>query len=184
MIVFIQLTTVGANAGPFNLFSDVDGYAVSFESAVSAATLIAGANYTVLPDTPTMIKVLSAGVCTNYKLLPIATTTTTSTTTSTSTSTTTSTTSTTSSTTTSTSSSSSSTTTSTTTLAPWWYKLYRCDDGLFYYDGPNYGTPAYTAGMRVEGATNVFYQVVTTTFINPGAVLAGITNTGFFGCPV
>jgi hypothetical protein len=180
MIVFIQLTTVGISAGPFNLFSDVDGYAVSFASAVSPATLIAGANYTIA-GTPTIIKVVSAGVCTNNILLPIFTTTTTSTTTTTTTippTTTTTTTSTTSTTTTS-----SSTTTTSTTLAAFWYRLYRCDDSLTYYAGPFYGTPAYTAGMRVEGATGVFYQIVTTTFTNPGAVLAGITNTSLWGCP-
>lgn len=89
MIVFIQLTTVGANAGPFNLFSDVDSYAVPFASSVNAATLLAGANYSIA-GSPTQIQVVSQGVCTNSIFLVIDTTTTTTTSTTSTTSTSTS----------------------------------------------------------------------------------------------
>lgn len=91
MIVFIQLTTVGANAGPFDLFSDVDAYAFAFASAVPKAILLAGNTYNI-SGSPTTIKVVSKGVCTNEIDLTISTTSTTTTSTSTSTSTTTTTT--------------------------------------------------------------------------------------------
>lgn len=102
-IVIVTLTSVGLDAGPFNIYSDADGYAVPVVTGVSKASLLAGYAVSV-PDSATIIKVLSTGVCINYELFPITITTTTTTSSSSSTSTTTST-------------SSSSTTTTTTTCA-------------------------------------------------------------------
>ena len=64
-----------------------------------------------------------------------------------------------------------------------WYSLYRCDTSQTWYSGPYTGTPAFTYGMRVEGATNVFYTISGTVSTNPGSVITGITDTGFMGCP-
>lgn len=108
--VLITLTTAGADTGPFDLFSDADGYAVAFENDVPKASLVSGYTSTLVPDLATIIRVKSDGTCTNYINLPIVTTTTTTSTSSTTTTSTTSTTTTTSST--------SSTTTTTTTSAP------------------------------------------------------------------
>jgi hypothetical protein len=120
---------VDGDAGPFNLFSDADGYVNSFETNLPASTLEAGYTTTLVPSGATIIRVVSAGICTNYIDIPINFITTTTTSSSTSTSTTTSTTtviptttttssSTSTSTSTSTSSTSTSTTTSTTTAPP------------------------------------------------------------------
>ncbi len=107
--VLVTLTVAGADTGPFNIYSDADGYSVPVAIGVSKASLLAGYNVTV-PDAATIIKVQSTGVCTNFDLIPIGITTTTSTST-----TSTSTTSTTTSTTSTTSTSTSTTTTTTTT---------------------------------------------------------------------
>jgi len=89
------------SAGPFDLYSDADGYVSPFETQVPAASLIAG--YIVeLPVGATIVRVCSVGTCENCIDLPTNCPTTTTTSTS-STSTTTST---------------SSTTTTTTTAAP------------------------------------------------------------------
>jgi hypothetical protein len=138
MIVSITLVLPdGGDAGPFDLYSNVDGYSIAFEMNVPILDLIAGYTSTLVPDGTTTIRVVSIGICTNYidipiNLIPTTTTTSSSTSTSTTTSTSTSSTSTTTSTsttatptttststsTTSTTSSSTSTTTSSTTPRP------------------------------------------------------------------
>jgi len=106
--VLVTLTTAGVDSGPFNIYSNADGYAVPVATGISRTTMLAGYLVSV-PDAATIIKVLSTGVCDTDDFIPISLTTTT---TSTTTSTTSTTTSTSTSTTTSTSTS---TTTSTTT---------------------------------------------------------------------
>jgi hypothetical protein len=84
MTVFITLSIAGADSGPFNLYSNIDGYVTAFESGVPKASLVAGYSSALVPDFTTTIKVLSTGTCTNYIYIPveeITTTTTTSTTT-------------------------------------------------------------------------------------------------------
>jgi hypothetical protein len=82
MTVFITLTVAGADSGPFNLYSNIDGYTTAFESGVDKASLLAGYSSSLVPDYTTIIKVLSTGLCTNYIdiVLDEVTTTTTSTT--------------------------------------------------------------------------------------------------------
>lgn len=83
MEAFIKLTTAGNNTGPFNLFSDVNGFATVFESGITKASLLAGYTSTVVPDFTTVIKVTSDSLCTNSFdiILQQPTTTTSSTTT-------------------------------------------------------------------------------------------------------
>jgi hypothetical protein len=102
MLIQINITIPpGGSAGPFDLYSDANGYAVPFETQVPAASLTAG--YIIeLPIGATIIRVCSVGTCENCIDIPTNCPTTTTTSTS-STSTTTST---------------SSTTTTTTTAAP------------------------------------------------------------------
>ena len=77
----ITLAAAGADTGPFNLFSNVDSYAVAFETGVSKSSLLAG-YYTFVPVGATIIRVKSASaLCTNFVNMEIITTTTTSTTT-------------------------------------------------------------------------------------------------------
>jgi hypothetical protein len=120
MTVLITLTTAGASTGPFNLYSNVDGYAVPFETNVNKGNLVAGYTSTLVPAGATTIQVRSLGVCTNGINLTITGgTTTTSTTSTTSTTTVAPTTSTTTTTEAPTTTSTTSTTsTSTTTEAP------------------------------------------------------------------
>lgn len=77
MTVLITLTIAGADSGPFDLYSDLDGYVSAFETGVSKAALLAGYTSNLVPDGTTMIRVKSNGVCTNYIDLSLTTTTTT-----------------------------------------------------------------------------------------------------------
>lgn len=80
MTVLITLTTAGTDTGPFNLYSNVDGYIAAFETGVSKAALVAGYSSSLVPNGTAIIRVMSAGLCTNYVDLSIITTTTTTTT--------------------------------------------------------------------------------------------------------
>lgn len=103
IIVTTLVIPPGGDVGPFDLYSDSDGYTVPFATNISAAALQAGYSSTV-PNDATIIRVISTGLCTNFIDLNInlITTTTTSSSSSTSTST-------------------SSTTTTTTTICPCTY---------------------------------------------------------------
>jgi hypothetical protein len=89
MAISILITlTSGADAGPFELRSDFDGYATAWESGISRASLITGYTSILVPSGSTIVRVQSTGVCTNYRDISISIPTTTTTTTSTTTSTT------------------------------------------------------------------------------------------------
>ena len=79
MFVYITLTSAGVDAGPFNLYSNVDGFVSAFATNISRATLLAG--YSVIaPAGTTTVRILSTGVCTNFINVTVSTTTTTTTT--------------------------------------------------------------------------------------------------------
>jgi len=80
MTVLITLTTAGVDSGPFNLYSDIDGYTAAFESGVSQAALLAGYSSSLVPDYTTIVRVLSTGVCNNYVDITLTSGTTTTTT--------------------------------------------------------------------------------------------------------
>ena len=82
MTVLITLTVAGTDSGPFNLYSNLDGYTSPFETGVSKASLLSGYSSALVPDYTTVIRVLSTGDCTNYIdiVLDAPSTTTTSTT--------------------------------------------------------------------------------------------------------
>ena len=81
MTVLITLTVAGADSGPFNLYSNVNGYTPAFETGVSKASLLAGYSSSLVPDFTTIIRVLSVGEdCTNYIDITLTSTTTTTTT--------------------------------------------------------------------------------------------------------
>lgn len=104
-MILITLTTAGVDTGPFNLFSNVDGFSSPFETGVSKAALLAGYTTLLAPPGTTVVRVKSAGTCTNQINVNVVPCSITTTTTSSSTSSTTST------------STSTSTTTTTTTTA-------------------------------------------------------------------
>lgn len=80
MIATITLTLAGADTGPFNLYSDLDGYTTAFETGVSKAALLAGYTTALVPDGTNIIKVLSTGLCTNAIYITLVYTTTSTTT--------------------------------------------------------------------------------------------------------
>lgn len=85
MTIYILLTTPATDAGPFNLYSDVDGFVAPFSINVDKATLLGGYSATV-PNGTTIVRIVSIGDCTNYIDFevgggPVPTTTTTSSTT-------------------------------------------------------------------------------------------------------
>jgi hypothetical protein len=93
MTVLITLTTAGSDTGPFNLYSNIDGFFTAFATSVSKLALVAGYTSTVVPNFTSIVQVRSTGVCTNFININVTgAPTTTSTTTSTSSTTTTSTT--------------------------------------------------------------------------------------------
>jgi hypothetical protein len=77
MTVLITLTTAGTDTGPFNLFSNANGFTAAFETNISRAALLAGYTSSLVPAGTTTIRVMSVNVCTNYSDFPIGTTTTT-----------------------------------------------------------------------------------------------------------
>lgn len=81
MTVLITLTTAGTDSGPFDLYSDLDGYTSAFESGVPKASLLAGYASALVPDYTNIIRVKSNGDCVNYIDIPLPGYTTTTTTT-------------------------------------------------------------------------------------------------------
>lgn len=69
--VTITLVIAGLDTGPFDLYSDTDGYVTPFEIGVLKALLVAGYTSVLVPDAATIIRVASLGVCTNFVDLPI-----------------------------------------------------------------------------------------------------------------
>jgi|ERR1035437_9437217 hypothetical protein len=81
MTVLITLTTAGTDSGPFNLYSNVDGYTSAFASGISRVTLLTGYSSASIPDYTSVIRVMSEGICINsidISVEGITTTTTTS----------------------------------------------------------------------------------------------------------
>jgi hypothetical protein len=87
MTVLITLTLAGADVGPFDIYSNVDGFTTPVATGISRAALLAG-YYATVPDGTTQVLVQSTGICTTQLYLTVdggTTTTTTSSTTSTTT---------------------------------------------------------------------------------------------------
>lgn len=140
MTVLITLTTAGADAGPFNLYSDTDGYLTPFATGILKATLLGGYLSSAVPDGTTSIRIVSTGVCTNYIYVSVEGTTTTTT-----------------------SSSSTSSTSTTTTIAPimaYWYasKLLGCPNNATYTVSKN--SVIVASGVLGAGASGSFAVVV------------------------
>lgn len=92
MTVLITLTLTGTNTGPFDLYSNIDGFITPFESNVDKTLLIGGYSSSFVPDYTTIVRIKSIGNCLNYIDINLEEITTTTTTTSTSSTTTTTTT--------------------------------------------------------------------------------------------
>jgi hypothetical protein len=92
MTVLITLTLAGGDTGPYDLYSDVDGFVTPFETSIQKIDLLAGFVSSNVPDFTTVIKLVSKGKCINFIQLSVEESTTTTTTSSTTTLTTTTTT--------------------------------------------------------------------------------------------
>jgi hypothetical protein len=79
MTALITLTTAGTDSGPFDLYSNLDGFVSPFESGVSRSSLLSGYASTLVPDYTSTIRISSKGVCLNHIDVVIETTTTTTT---------------------------------------------------------------------------------------------------------
>ncbi len=62
----IQIGTLGTSTGPFNLYSNVNGFTAPFEVGVSRKDLSNGYPTDKIPDTTNTIRVMSTGPCTNF----------------------------------------------------------------------------------------------------------------------
>jgi len=71
MTVLITLTVAGTDSGPFDLYSNLDGYTSPFEVDVPKASLLSGFSSPNVPDYTSTIKCVSKGLCTNYILIPL-----------------------------------------------------------------------------------------------------------------
>jgi hypothetical protein len=69
----IKLTTIGAAAGPFNLYTNVDSYTTPFETGITRAQLLAGFLSNNLPGIATTVRVKSSLYCVNYLDINITT---------------------------------------------------------------------------------------------------------------
>lgn len=89
MTVLITLTLAGGDTGPYDLFSDVDGFTTPFETSIQKVDLLAGFISSNVPDFATVIKLVSKGKCENFIEISVQEPTTTTTSTSSTTTTTT-----------------------------------------------------------------------------------------------
>lgn len=71
MLVTITLSYAGISTGPFDLYTNVDGFVTPVDTNVPKSSLVAG--YTIsVSDLATIIRVQSSGYCTNYIDLDIS----------------------------------------------------------------------------------------------------------------
>ncbi len=62
----IQIGTLGTGTGPFDLYSNVNGFTAPFEIGISRKNLSDGYPTDKVPDTTTIIRVVSTGPCTTF----------------------------------------------------------------------------------------------------------------------
>jgi hypothetical protein len=64
MNIFVKLNTAQTDAGPFMVYSDLNGYAAPAYGPYTKAQLTTGVNITV-PDATTSVRIRNNGKCTN-----------------------------------------------------------------------------------------------------------------------
>lgn len=80
MTVLLTLTTAGIDSGPFDLYTNIDGYITPFAINISKSSLLSGYTSTVVPDYANIVRVKSSGLCSNYIDIVLTNTSTTTTT--------------------------------------------------------------------------------------------------------
>lgn len=74
MTILITLTTIGIDAGPFDVYTSPDGIIYTiFATNIPASTLSSGYIASPIPDDTICIKVQSVGICLNYIILNVVT---------------------------------------------------------------------------------------------------------------
>ncbi len=71
MTVLLTLVTAGVDSGPFDLYSNLDSYAIPFEVGVSKAALQGGYTTALVPDYTSTVRVKSTGICINFVDIPL-----------------------------------------------------------------------------------------------------------------
>ncbi len=71
MTAVITLTAAGTDVGPYNLYSNLDGYVTPFATGVPKSSLVAGYTSSVVPDFSNYVRIKSAGNCINYIDVPV-----------------------------------------------------------------------------------------------------------------
>lgn len=157
MTATITLTLAGSDTGPFNLYSDLDGYTNAFQTGIAKSVLTGGFTTGTVPDGTSIIRVTSEGVCGNHIDLNIIGNTTTTT-----------------SSTSSTTSTTSSTTSSTTTPNPYSVTLAE----IAFHANPS-------SGCSLGTILRIFLDVSDyALFIANGNSFAGIGGGGATTCTV
>lgn len=73
MTGIITLNIAGTDTGPFNLYSNINGYISAFAVNITRAQLLTGYSTDAIPDFATIIRIMSIGNCNNYIDVPIPT---------------------------------------------------------------------------------------------------------------
>ena len=60
MAILIQASSVGSDAGPFNLFSQVNGFTESFETGITSLQLLVGFVSYNVPAGTTVVRIQSS----------------------------------------------------------------------------------------------------------------------------
>jgi hypothetical protein len=69
--IIIGIQNIGTDAGPFDLYSNVDSFTNAFETGISRFDIEQGYN-TYVPESSTIIRCQSTGVCDNFLDIPIS----------------------------------------------------------------------------------------------------------------
>ena len=73
MAILIQASNVGSDAGPFNLFSQVDGFTQAFETGITSAQLLIGFVSYNVPVGTTVVRIISNNPeCQNYEDISVS----------------------------------------------------------------------------------------------------------------
>lgn len=71
MTILLTLTSAGADTGPFDLYSNIDGFLSAFAVNISKASLLAGYPSSMVPDSTSSVLVKSKGTCKNSQIISI-----------------------------------------------------------------------------------------------------------------
>jgi hypothetical protein len=71
MTGIITLNIAGTDTGPFNLYSNINGFISAFAVNITRAQLLTGYPTDAIPSLTTIIRIMSIGDCTNYIDVPL-----------------------------------------------------------------------------------------------------------------